>query len=42
MNKGVGIALISKALGHTNTITTMNYLGKFDDNTSKEINEKLL
>lgn len=42
MNKGVSIAFISKALGHSNTIITENYLDSFTNDQMKEDMMKLI
>lgn len=40
-NSGESIAFISKALGHTNTETTANYLAQFDNKAIEKASKKL-
>jgi integrase/recombinase XerD len=39
---GVSTSFISEALGHSNVITTQNYLAGFEDESKREINKALL
>lgn len=39
---GASTSFISEALGHSNVITTQNYLGGFEDETKRETNKALL
>ncbi|WP_367916050.1 tyrosine-type recombinase/integrase [Leadbetterella sp. DM7] len=42
IRKGVSIAAVGEALGHTDIKTTMNYFAGFEDESKREVAEKLL
>lgn len=41
-HQNIELSVISKALGHTNTDTTMTYIREIDDNSIAEANDKIL